>query len=115
MDILKDLYNFDYDCFLLVLKYVQTIKNNKLVIEDLKKHITLRKCIELNEIYLTKQEIRIDMMYAMDRDYEANDEEQDFIFYKKEQKERINNCVINNDITFDEDDFVELYTIKDIL
>ena len=115
MDILKDLYNFDYDCFLLVLKYVETIKNNKLVIEDLKKHITLRKCIELNDIYLTKQEIRIDMMYAMDNDYEANDEEEDFIFNTNQQKEKINNCVIKNDITFDSDDFLELYSIKDIL
>ena len=108
MDILENLYNYDFDCFKLVLKFVEYKKNYNLVITELKKQIQLRKCIEINEIYLDQQYTKIDMLYAMDRNSDAEEETEDYRINEKEIMKQKEECKLNNYICFDCEDFEEI-------
>ena len=108
MEILENLYNSDFDVFKLVLKFVEYKKNYNLVINELRKQIQLKKCIEINEIYLDQQQTKIDIMYSMDRDSDAEEELEDFTINKKQIIKQKEECKFNNYICFDCDDFHEI-------
>jgi len=109
MEILENLYNQDFDVFKLVLKYIEYKKNYDNVIIELNKQIELRKSIEYNEIYLDQKETRIDMLYAMDYDDEANEEEEEFIFQRNALSNMRTCCKYPNNICFETDDFEQIF------
>lgn len=108
MNILENLYNHDYDVFNLVLKYIECKKNYDNVIIDLKKQIELKKCIENNKMYLDNMELRIDVLYSMDKDSEADIEMEDFVFRKKQIQRKEDKCKLNNFVCFCYEDFEEI-------